>query len=62
MIKPFIIKIDYKNLIGFLITKELNKRQVKWAEILIEYYFKIEHIKGTDNTRVDALNKKKLEL
>ena len=23
--RPFIIKIDYKNLIGFLITKELNR-------------------------------------
>jgi hypothetical protein len=23
-IKPFIIKIDYKNLMGFLTTKELN--------------------------------------
>jgi len=24
--KPFIVKTDYKNLIGFLIIKELNKR------------------------------------
>ena len=24
--KPFIIKINYKNLTGFLTTKELNKR------------------------------------
>ena len=29
IIKLFIIKTDYKNLIGFLITKELNRRQVK---------------------------------
>ena len=43
------VKIDYKNLTGFLITKELNRRQVRWAEMLIEYYFKIQHIKGTDN-------------
>jgi len=35
------VKTDYKNLMGFLITKELNQRQVRWAEILIEYYFKI---------------------
>jgi len=35
------VKTDYKNLTGFLITKELNRRQVRWAEILIEYYFKI---------------------
>jgi hypothetical protein len=43
---------------GFLITKELNQRQVKWAEILIKYYFKIKYIKGTDNIRADILSKK----
>jgi len=26
--------------------------------MLVEYYFKIEHIKGTDNTRVDVLSRK----
>jgi len=26
--------------------------------MLAEYYFKIKHIKGTDNARVDALSKK----
>jgi len=26
--------------------------------MLVEYYFKIEYIKGTDNARVDALSKK----
>jgi len=26
--------------------------------MLAEYYFKIKHIKGIDNVRVDALNKK----
>ena len=26
--------------------------------MLVEYYFKIKYIKGTDNTRVDILNKK----
>jgi len=29
IIKPFIIKTDYKNLINFLTTKELNRQQVK---------------------------------
>jgi hypothetical protein len=56
--EPFIIKMDYKNLMGFLTTKELNWRQVRWAEILAEYYFKIEYVKGTDNTRADVLSKK----
>ena len=27
-IEPFIVKTDYKNLMGFLTTKELNRRQV----------------------------------
>ena len=43
---------------GFLTTKELNWRQVKWAEILAEYYFKIKYIKGTDNTRADIFSRK----
>ena len=54
----FIIKMDYKNLTGFLTTKELNHRQVKWIKILAEYYFKIKYVKGTDNIRVDILNRK----
>ena len=54
----FIIKTDYKNLIGFLTTKELNQRQVKWVKILVKYYFKIEYIKDIDNKRADALSRK----
>ena len=27
-------------------TKELNQRQVKWVEILIEHYFKIKYVGG----------------
>ena len=52
------VKMDYKNLIGFLIIKELNKRQVRQAKMLIEYYFKIQHTKGTKNVRVDILSRK----
>jgi hypothetical protein len=29
IIKPFIVKINYKNLIGFLTIKELNQREVR---------------------------------
>jgi hypothetical protein len=50
--------MDYKNLMGFLIIKKLNQKQVRWAEILIEYYFKIKYIKGTDNIKADIFNKK----
>ena len=52
------VKTDHKNLTSFLITKELNRKQVKWAEMLTEYHFKIEHIKRLDNARADALSRK----
>jgi hypothetical protein len=50
--------MDYKNLTGFLTTKELNQRQVRWAEILAEYHFEIKYIKKTDNIKVDTLSRK----
>ena len=50
--------MDYKNLIKFLTTKELNYKQVKWAEKFIKYYFKIKYTKGTKNTKVDILSRK----
>ena len=45
-------------MVGFLIIKELNYRQVKWAKELIEYYFKIKYIKKTKNIKADTLSKK----
>ena len=50
--------MDYKNLIGFLIIKKLNRRQVRWAEMLIEYYFEIQYTKGTENAKADVLSRK----
>ena len=50
--------MDYKNLMGFLITKELNYRQVRQAEMLTEYHFEIQYTKGTKNAGVDALSRK----
>jgi hypothetical protein len=43
---------------GFLTTKELNQRQVRWVEILTKYYFEIKYIKGINNARVDILSRK----
>jgi len=56
--EPFVVKTDYKNFTSFLTTKELNQRQIKWAKMLEEYYFKIKHVKESDNARADALSKK----
>src|SRR6266571_2822999 len=55
-LEPFTVKTDHKNLTGFLTTKELNRQQIRWAEIFLEYHFKIEHIKGTDNAKVDIFS------
>ena len=52
------VKTDYKNFTEFLIIKELNQRQVRWAEMLTEYHFEIQYTKGTDNTQADTLSKK----
>ena len=57
-IKLFRVITDYKNLVGFLTTKKLNQRQVRQAEKLIKYYFKIKHIKGTKNTKADIFSRK----
>ena len=57
-LEPFMVKTDYKNLTGFLTIKELNRRQVRWAEMLSEYHFEIKYVKGPDNVRVDALSRK----
>ena len=39
-------------------TKELNQKQVKQVEILVEYHFKIKYISEIDNARVDTLSRK----
>ena len=53
-----IVLIDHKNLIYFTTTKELNRRQVRWAETLASYDFHISYIKGNENARADALSRK----
>ena len=55
----FVVKTDYKNLINFLTTKELNKRQVRWAEMLAKYYFEIKHVKELNNSKTNILSRKK---
>ena len=57
-IELFRVITDYKNLVRFLTTKELNQRQVKQTEEFIKYYFKIKHTKGTKNAKTDILSRK----
>jgi len=49
---------DHKNLVTFTTTKTLNRRQVRWAETLGQYKFKIVYTPGKDNGRADALSRR----
>ena len=52
----FVVKMDHKNLINFLTTKELNKQQIRWTKMLLKYHFKIKYIKKTDNIKADIFS------
>jgi hypothetical protein len=52
------ILTDYKNLTWFTTIKVLNRRQVRWAEILASYNFQIYYQKGSENGRADTLNRR----
>ena len=39
-------------------TKELTRRQMRWAEKLFEYNFKIMYQSGAKNVKADALTRK----
>ncbi|EDO01784.1 hypothetical protein SS1G_04259 [Sclerotinia sclerotiorum 1980 UF-70] len=49
---------DHKNLVYFTTTKELNRWQVRWSEIMAAYNFRISYVKGNENARADTLNRK----
>ena len=49
---------NYKNLLYFTTIKVLNRRQVRWLELLANYNFKILYYKGLENSRVDALSRR----
>ncbi|KAF4228200.1 hypothetical protein CNMCM8980_006938 [Aspergillus fumigatiaffinis] len=53
-----IVKMDHKNLTFFTTTKELTRRQARWAETLSQFDFKIVHCKGTENGQADALSRR----
>ena len=52
------IYTNYKNLLNFIIIKELNRRQIKWFELLKEYKFKIYYTLKKENDRANTLNHK----
>lgn len=53
-----VVKSDHLNLKYFTTTKELIGRQIRWAEYLAKFKFRIEHIKGKENVIADALSRR----
>ena len=47
---------DYNNLRQFMETKSLSSRQVRWAQELSRYYFRIDYRQGKANGAADALS------
>ncbi|KAH9275642.1 hypothetical protein BASA83_001931 [Batrachochytrium salamandrivorans] len=57
-IKPFTILSDHKSLEYFMTTKQLTRRQARWAELLSEYDFRLSYRSGSHNGKADHLSRR----
>ncbi len=55
---PVVIYSDHQNLTYFKVNQKLNHRQARWQEILADFNFRIQHIKGAQNVVADALSRR----
>ena len=55
---PVKVLTDHNNLKYFMTSKELNRRQVRWAQFLSDYNFELVHRPGKDNVIADALSRR----
>ncbi len=52
-----LVFIDHNNLQRFIDTKSLSSRQVRWAQKLSRYQFRIDYRQGKANRAADALSR-----
>ena len=52
-----LVLTDYNNLRRFMDTKSLSSRQVRWAQELFQYHFRIDYRQGKANAAADALSR-----
>jgi hypothetical protein len=52
------VLIDHKNLEYFMFTKQLNRRQSRWAQFLIDFHFVITYLLEKSNEKADSLIKR----
>ncbi|KAH0375210.1 hypothetical protein KCU92_g10240, partial [Aureobasidium melanogenum] len=53
---------DHKNLVYFMKSKLLNRRQARWSEFLSRFNFEIAYIPGAKNNKADALTRRSGDL
>jgi hypothetical protein len=61
-VKSFTILTDHKNLEYFMKARHLNERQMRWAETLARYCFKLAYRPGTLASRPDALSRREQDV
>ena len=59
---PIKVLTDHKNLEYFMTSKQLNRRQARWAEFLSEFNFKISYRPGVQGTKPDSLTRRTEDL
>jgi hypothetical protein len=57
-VKSFTVLTDHKNLEYFMKIRRLNERQIRWAEILARYCYKLSYRPGKLASRPDALSRR----
>jgi len=56
--KPITVYTDHQNLQHFLTTKKWNQRQIRWAQLLASFNFKIIYRPGSQSGKPDALSRR----
>jgi len=56
--KPITVYTDNQNLQHFLTTKKWNQRQIRWAQLLASFNFKIIYRPGSRSGKPDALSRR----
>jgi hypothetical protein len=59
---PIQVYTDHRALEYFMTTKVLNARQVRWAEELASFQFRIEYTPGKNNARADILSRREQDM
>jgi hypothetical protein len=60
--EPITILTDHRNLVYFMKAQQLSERQVRWAEFLSRFHFKMVHRPGRLAGRPDALSRRKQDV